>query len=342
MAEEFLTKQMIDEYHLFTPKLNWGSISNNPSWNFAQMYYSVEDVKKNYLVRTSLPDNQLVVESDGIQAEETIEWNLTIQPPLSIDPDATAKSVKITGNLGTIYYSFYEDDVNNSSSIVFSDMFFRQLTDGKLKFDPIFVVASRTSEDLSGFVSVAARDSDLTLRYKLANDSEVTYTGEELLITSKNQNIVITPNVSIIRPPSDGGGDDDESTFDVIYLRYDFSELNGIYYSPSFYPVFYNTTGDINIANKAEFTGTKPTTISNTSSPIDISLGKMNIEETLYLWNENNNCGSAYKTMATGSDNEVFLRNGLTYQPKPYTPKYDSSTSRYVITLSIIALSLPK
>lgn len=338
MAEEFLTKKMIDKNQLFKPKLNWGGLNNMPTWNFTETYYSVEDVKRNYLVKTSLDDNQLVVETDDIQAEDTIEWNLTIQAPPTLG-DMKAESVKISGHLGTIYYNLYGDNINRSSSIDFLDLTFRKLTNNKYKFDPIFVVG--TSGEPSGFVSVADSGRDLTLIYKLANGSTVTYTGQNILITSKHENITITPNIAIVDPPSEGGGDNDGSTTADVYLRYDFSMLNGIYYYPSFNSVFYNTTGDINSFNNAEFTGTIPNSISNRTASIDQHLGLMDTKESLYLWNRVQNCGMAMESMSHDAKG-VLLENGLPSSPSDkYYPSYDSTTKRYVITLYIEAISLP-
>lgn len=341
MAEEFLTKKMIDKNQLFKPKLNWGGLNNLPTWNFTETYYSVEDVKRNYLVRTSLDDKQLVVDSDDIQAEETIEWNLTIQAPPIIDADMKAKSVKISGHLGTIFYSFYEDDINHSSSIDFLDLTFHELTNNKYEFDPIFVIAARTSEDLSGFVSVDDSGRDLTLIYKLANGSTVTYTGQNIFITSKVGNITITPNIAIVDPPSEGGGDDDGSTTADVYLRYDFRLLNGVYYEPQFSPVWYSTTDSTSMGNKVEFTGPIPRIISNRIASIDEHLGLMDTKQSLYLWNSAFNCGDALVSMTPSHDNGVMLYNGLTSYAEKKTPLYDPITNRYVITLYITASSLP-
>lgn len=338
MAEEFLTKKMIDENQLFKPKLNWGGLNNMPTRNFTETYYSVEDVKRNYLVRTSLDDNQLVVETDDIQAEDTIEWNLTIQaPPMHVDNQA--KSVKITGNLGTIYYSFSANDINTSSSINFYAFTFHALTNNKYEFYPIFVAG--TSGETSGFVTIN-NDHDLTLEYKLNDDSIVEYTSDQILIRKVQNVIIITPNVVIIGPPTGGGGDDDddESTLADIYLRYNFSRLNGTYYNPSFMPVLYNTTMDMIGCGEVPFDGVKPTMINATSASIDTIMGKMDPTQALYLWNDYQNCGSAFKDLLLSPNKTVMLTNWLTSSPQySVYPIYDSTTNRYVITLFIEAIS---
>ena len=342
MAEEFLTKKMIDENQLFKPKLNWDGLHKMPTLNFAEMYYSVEDVKRNYLVKTSLDDNQLVVETDDIQAVDTIEWNLTIKAPQLFHETKKIKSVRIRGNLGTIYYSFSKDDINTSSSIDFIGFNFYELTNNKFEFDPIFVLDAGTSGDLSGFVATEV-NPDITLTYKFDDDSIVEYTSDQILIRKVKNEIIITPNVVIIGPPTGGGGDDDdddESTLVDIYLRYNFSRLNGTYHSPSFMPVLYNTTMEIIGCGKVPFGEVMPTMINATSASIDRIMGKMDPRQALYLWNEYQNCGSAFKDLQLSPNKTVMLKNGLTSSPQ-YTvyPIYDSTTNRYVITLFIEAIS---
>ena len=183
----------------------------------------------------------------------------------------------------------------------------------------------------------------ITLTYKFDDDNTVEYTSENISISKLDTKITIKPSVSIIVPPIGGGGgddDDDESTTANIYLRYDFSLLNESYYSPSFGPVWYNTTGDESTASSVEYTRV-PTSIHRDSAAIDISLGKMDTKQSLYLWNSASNCGSAYKSLMPTASDKVFLINGLTYQPGyKYSPIYDDSTERYVITLFIKASSL--
>lgn len=340
MAEEFLTKAMIDEYKSFKPKLNWGGLNKMLTEYFGKMYYSVEDVKKNYLVRTSLDDNQLVVDSDDIQAEDTIEWNLTIQAPSLLNETKKIISVNIRGNLGTIYYSF-KDEINTSSSIDFLDFYFRELKDNKYEFDPIFVLDAGTSEEFSGFVALE-KNPDITLTYKFDDDSTVKYTSEQISISKHDTKITIKPNISIIDPdpPIGGGGDDDgESTIADIYLRYDFSLLNKSYYSPSFEPVWYNTTENESTASSVEYTHAL-TTIGPDLAAIDKLLGKMDTKQSLYLWNSSSICGSAYTSLRPTANDKVFLTNGLNYQPEyKYVPTYDASTDRYVIKLFIKASS---
>jgi hypothetical protein len=344
MAEEFLTEKMIDEYKSFKPKLNWGTKSKGHELYSVEKYYSVEDVKRNYLVRTSLDNNQLVVETDDIQAEDTIEWNLTIQAPV-LAGDKKAKSVRISGDLGIIYYSFSNDDINTSSNINFGSFttqsrWWYELKDNKYEFDPIFVVG--TSGETSGKVTIYDNHS-LTLEFKCTDDSILTYFSNNMLISSRNKKILITPTTPVIDPPSGGGGDDDgEIIYGDVYLRYAFSSLNGIYYSPSFNGVFHNDIDDKTTASFSKFTSVLlPNELAYNSDSIDLFLGRMNTKQLVYLWNGISHCGVAYKDLSSPSvSNTVWLDNGLSSSSATgKTPSYDSTKQRYVITLYITASS---
>lgn len=340
MAEEFLTEKMIDEYKSFKPKLNWGDTKfNGNGLSSVEKYYSVEDVKRKYLVRTSLDNNQLVVETDDIQAEDTIEWNLTIQGPVLVGKKA--KSVRISGILGTIYYSFSNDDINTSRIIDFGSItqpgWPYELKDNKYEFDPIFV----TSGETSGKVTIA-NGGGLALEFKCTDDSILTYFSTNMLISSRNKKIIITPTTPVIDPPSGGGGDDDgEIIYGDVYLRYAFSSLNGIYYSPSFNSILHNDTEDISTASSSKYTSVLPNILAYDSDSIDIFLGRMNTKQLVYLWNVTSHCGVAYKDLLSPSaSNHVWLDNGLSSSyATGKTPSYDSTKQRYVITLYITALS---
>lgn len=315
MAEEFLTKKIIDEELQFTPKLNWstmyklplggeigdvkpivdGEIVTKPftgatsgstigeSNSRYEKYFSVGDVKDNYLVNSSLPNNQLAVATDDFEKKDSYGWGLVINTPKMIQVGAEQPtSVRIEGYLGEIFYNHMDySSINFSPLVTFNPK--HSLTNNKFVFDNIYV-------ENDGYVSIAKEDwHDLVLTYYWDNGSSRTASASNgnlsLYLSDKQPIFYITPN------GLDPSGDIEDNyiasvSFMYYYIGQDFPTI----YYPSFNTIYYNIEGE-----NIQHTITLPTVEQlKKDDKISIDLGLFQNGSTINLWVGTQNVGEAY------------------------------------------------
>ena len=313
MAEEFLTKKIIDEELQFTPKLNWstmyelslgggigdvepivdGKIVIKPSTGVTsgstiggskinyEKYFSVGNVKDNYLVNSSLPDNQLAVATDDFEKKEVTGWGLVISTPKMIQVGTEQPtSVRIDGYLGEIFYNSMDNSsINFSPLVTFNPN--HSLTNNKFVFDNIYV-------ENDGFVSIVEENwYDLVLTYYWDNGYSRTASADKItaFIDKTTTGYVITPN------GLDPSKDNEDSYIASVYFEYLYvgQDFPTIYY-PSFNTIFYNIEGQ-NIQQTIMLPTVKQL---KTGEQIRIDLGLFQNGSTINLWIGTQNVGEAY------------------------------------------------
>lgn len=360
MAEEFLTKKIIDEELQFTPKLNWstmyrlpfggeigdvepivdGNIVTKPftgatsgstiggSNSRYEKYFSVGDVKDNYLVNSSLPNNQLAVATDDFEKKEVTEWGLVINTPRMIQVGTEQPtSVRIEGYLGEIFYNHMDySSIDFSPLVTFNPV--HSLTNNKFVFDNIYV-------ENDGYVSIAKEDwHDLVLTYYWANGSSRTASASNgnllAYLDKKSLAYTITPN------GLDPSGDIEDNyiasvSFMYYYIGQDFPTI----YNPSFNTIYCNIEGE-HLQQEILLPTVKQL---KKDDKISIDLGLFQNGSTINLWVGTQNVGEAYwSTPSHWSKRCLLYAEELTSSTFKF--KLDKNVDTYTILIPLTSKQL--